>query len=372
MHRPSSRPFGPAQTRLLHWYDKNKRTLPWRAAGLSPYAVWVSEIMLQQTRVETVIPYYEKWLRLFPTVQDLAHASERDVLHAWEGLGYYSRARNFHKAAKLVMEQHNGELPRNLNELGKLPGIGRYTVGALASILFGMDEPALDGNLKRVYARLFDVTEAVDSPAGERILWELAKENLPKGKAAEFNQALMDLGALICLPKNPRCLLCPLMNDCKARENGTQDVRPVKMPKKEIPQHVHAAAVIVGRIANPPYIRVLLTQRPSTGLLGGMWEFPNGRVPAGQDPAKELAKLLKSGYSLRLGAKRRVPIGVFQHAYTHFKVTVHAFLCEPAAITTPKNMIWVALKDLNDYPMGRIDRQIANAITQSHLSTGGI
>ena len=372
MPRLSSRPFGPAQTRLLHWYDKNKRTLPWRAAGLSPYAVWVSEIMLQQTRVETVIPYYEKWLRLFPTVQDLAHASERDVLHAWEGLGYYSRARNFHKAAKLVMEQHNGELPRNLNELGKLPGIGRYTVGALASILFGMDEPALDGNLKRVYARLFDVTEAVDSPAGERILWELAKENLPKGKAAEFNQALMDLGALICLPKNPRCLLCPLMNDCKARENGTQDLRPVKMPKKEIPQHVHAAAVVVGRIANPPHVKVLLAQRPSTGLLGGMWEFPNGRVPAGQDPAKELAKVLRSGYSLRLGAKRRVPIGVFQHAYTHFKVTVHAFLCEPAAITPPKNMIWVALKDLKDYPMGRIDRQIANAITQSHLSTGGI
>jgi A/G-specific adenine glycosylase len=142
------------------------------------------------------------------------------------------------------------------------------------------------------------------------------------------------------------------------------------MPKKDIPHHVHAAAVVVGRIANPPHVKVLLTQRPSTGLLGGMWEFPNGRVQAGQDPAKELAKVLKSGYGLRLGAKRNVPIGVFQHAYTHFKVTVHAFLCEPAASSTPKNMKWVALKDLNDYPMGRVDRQIANAITHGVFKIG--
>ena len=386
MPRIASRPLDSAQARLLNWYNKNKRTLPWRAAGLSPYAVWVSEIMLQQTRVETVIPYYEKWLRLFPTVQDLANASERAVLNAWEGLGYYSRARNFHKAAKLVTERYNGELPRDLNELGKLPGIGRYTVGALASILFGMDEPALDGNLKRVYSRLFDVSEPVDSPLGEKILWKLAKDNLPTGKAADFNQALMDLGALICLPKNPRCLLCPLMNDCKARENGTQDLRPVKMPKKEIPQRVHTAAVIVRRIGrerrpigrqspkgdNPPHVKVLLAQRPSTGLLGGMWEFPNGRVDADRDPAKELARVLKSGYSLRLGAKRKVSIGVFQHAYTHFKVTVHAFMCDPSSTSKMKNMKWVALKELNAYPMGKIDRQIANAITQLHLSTGGI
>ena len=183
--------------RLLNWYNKNKRILPWRLRGLSPYAVWVSEIMLQQTRVETVIPYYEKWLRLFPTVQALAKASEHDVLNVWEGLGYYSRARNFHKAAQIVVEKYNGELPRELDELRKLPGVGRYTVGALASIVFGMDEPALDGNLKRVYARLFDVSELIDSAAGEKILWKLAKDNLPKGKAADFNQALMDLGALI-------------------------------------------------------------------------------------------------------------------------------------------------------------------------------
>ena len=311
--------------------------------------------MLQQTRVETVIPYYEKWLKLFPTVEALANASEREILNAWEGLGYYSRARNFHRAAKIVADEYNGELPRDLDELRKLPGIGRYTVGALASIIFDMDEPALDGNLKRVYARLFDVGLAVDSLEGERILWQLARENLPKGKAAEFNQALMDLGATICLPKNPRCLICPVMENCLARQKGTQNLLPVKRPKRETPHHVHAASVIIRKG------RVLLAQRPTSGLLGGMWEFPNGRV--NQNPLEELADVIKSGYNLQLGAKRNVrQIGIFQHAYTHFKVTVYVFTCELISVSKEKNLKWVALKDLKVYPMGKIDRQIANAI----------
>jgi A/G-specific adenine glycosylase len=322
--------------------------------------------MLQQTRVETVIPYYEKWLKLFSTVQALAGASARDVLNAWEGLGYYSRARNFHKAAKMVARQFGGELPRDLNELRKLPGIGRYTAGALASIIFGMDEPALDGNLKRAYARLFDVSEPVDSVEGEKVLWKLAKEHLPKGRAADFNQALMDLGALICLPRNPRCLICPLMKDCKARAHGTQELRPVKKPKKEIPQHVHAAAVIVAEVDNLR-CKVLLARRPSNGLLGGMWEFPNGRVDAmpfgRQDPLAELAKVIRAGYSLRVRAKRDVQaIGLFRHAYSHFKVVVHAFVCDLKSDPKEKNLKWVALKDLDQYPMGKTDRQIADTI----------
>jgi A/G-specific adenine glycosylase len=371
MPRYSSRSLIPLQDKLLNWYKQNKRPLPWRVPGLSPYAVWVSEIMLQQTRVETVIPYYEKWMRTFPTVQALAQAPERAVLNAWEGLGYYSRARNFHKAAKMVMAQYRGQLPRDLDELRKLPGIGRYTAGALASIIFGMDEPALDGNLKRVYARLFDVGEPVDSPAGEKILWELAKENLPGGRAADFNQALMDLGSMICLPKNPRCLLCPMMAKCQSRQNGTQEVRPVKRPKKDVPQYVHAAAVIVSRSVTPTYKKVLLAQRPSTGLLGGMWEFPNGRVDAARNPAREVAKVIKSGYSLRLRVKRNVPLGIFHHAYTHFKVTVHAFLCEPSSEDfKTKNQKWVAVKDLDKYPMGKIDRQIANALKKNQAWVG--
>jgi A/G-specific adenine glycosylase len=198
-------------SRLLSWYDKNKRSLPWRDHP-NPYAVWVSEVMLQQTRVEAVLPYCARWMRLFPDVRTLAAASEQDVLNAWEGLGYYSRARNLHKAAKVIVSQYDAEIPQTVEDLRKLPGIGRYTAGAIASIAFGKDAPALDGNIKRVYARLFDIEIPVDSPAGEKILWDLADENLPKGRAGDYNQALMDLGAIICVPKNPRCLICPLMN----------------------------------------------------------------------------------------------------------------------------------------------------------------
>ncbi|HNK63844.1 MAG TPA: A/G-specific adenine glycosylase [Anaerolineales bacterium] len=338
-------------TRLLAWYHKHKRILPWRDHP-DPYAVWVSEIMLQQTRVDTVIPYFEKWMNLFPTVQALASASERDVLTAWEGLGYYSRARNLHKAAKVVTENFNGELPRDLEDLRSLPGVGRYTVGAIASMAFGMDEPTLDGNLRRVFARLFDVEVFADSPAGEKILWGLAAENLPKGQAGDYNQALMDLGATICLPKNPRCLLCPLMDLCKARENGTQEIRPVLKPKKGTPQYIHAAAVILR------HGRVLLSQRPADGLLGGMWEFPNARVET--DPARELAKALKMAAQLQV--KCGEALEKVEHAYSHFKVIVHPFYCEAVSIPKKKDLKWVRLVELEDYPMGKVDRQIARKI----------
>ncbi len=325
--------------------------MPWRDHP-DPYAVWVSEIMLQQTRVETVIPYFEKWMKLFPDIPSLANASERDVLNAWEGLGYYSRARNLHKAAKIVASNFNGQLPRDLTELHALPGIGRYTVGAIASISFKMDEPTLDGNLRRVFSRLHDVAEFADSPAGEKILWDLAAKNLPKGKAGDYNQALMDLGATICLPKNPRCLLCPLIDMCKARENGTQETRPVLKAKKQVPQYIHAAAVIVERG------RVLLSQRPADGLLGGMWEFPNARVV--QDPAAELAKALRSAG--RIQVKKGEALGIIHHAYSHYKVTVHAFRCESVSIPKDKNLKWVKITELEDYPMGKVDRQIAKII----------
>ena len=337
---------------LLNWYHQHGRiTMPWRDHPDS-YAVWVSEIMLQQTRVDTVIPYFEKWMKLFPDVNALANASERDVLNAWEGLGYYSRARNLHKAAKIVVSKFNGELPRDLIDLRSLPGIGRYTVGAIASMAFGMDESTLDGNLRRVFARLFDVGEFADSPTGEKILWDLATKNLPRGQAGDYNQALMDLGATICVPKNPRCLICPLMQICESRKNGTQELRPVLKPKKIVPQYVHAAAVIINRG------RVLLSQRSADGLLGGMWEFPNGRVNA--DPAKELTKVLNAAY--RLKVKRKESLGIIQHAYTHFKVTVHAFRCDCASIPKNKNLKWVRVNELDDYPMGKVDRQIAHKL----------
>jgi A/G-specific adenine glycosylase len=340
-------------TALLGWYREHKRRLPWRdPLRDDPYAVWVSEIMLQQTRVETVIPYFERWMKRFPTVRALAAASERDVLNLWEGLGYYSRARNLHAAAKIVVERHAGQLPRHLDALRALPGIGPYTAGAIASMAFGLDEPTLDANLRRVMARVFDVSKPADSPAGTRILWGLAAENLPKGRAGDYNQALMDLGASICLPKNPRCLICPLMEICEARRLGIQEQRPVLKPRQQTPSYVHAAAVIQRRG------RVLLAKRPSKGLLGGLWEFPNGRVNG--DPGKGLAKALKIAYRLRV--KQEAALGVVRHAYTHFKVTVHAFHAELIEKPGDKNLKWVRVGELEDYPMGKVDRQIAGLI----------
>ncbi|MBI3164936.1 MAG: A/G-specific adenine glycosylase [Anaerolineales bacterium] len=336
---------------LLAWYDLQKRTLPWRDHP-DPYAVWVSEIMCQQTRVETVIPYFEKWMKQFPSVKALASASEQDVLNAWEGLGYYSRARNLHKAAKVVVEKFGGKLPRDLDDLRSLPGIGRYTVGAIASLAFKMDEPTLDGNIRRVFSRLFDVKEIADSTAGEKTLWELTAKNLPKGRAGDYNQALMDLGAMVCLPKNPRCLICPLMKICKAREAGTQELRPVMKPKKQVPTYVHVAAVIVERG------RALLSQRPANGLLGGMWEFPNARVDG--DPARELVKALRG--ATRLKVQKKEPLGFVQHAYSHFRVIVYPFLCAKVEAPKDKKFKWVPLDELDDYPMGKVDRQIAKKV----------
>ena len=348
-------------SKLLNWYRLNKRSLPWRDHP-DPYAVWVSEIMLQQTRVEAVIPYFETWMKLFPTVSALAKASEQRVLNAWEGLGYYSRARNLHKAAKIVAKEHGGELPRDLDALRKLPGIGRYTLGAIASMAFGMNVAALDGNIKRVYARIFDISEPVDTPGGGALLWDIAEKYLPKKEAGDYNQALMDLGATICLPKNPRCLICPVMTLCKARENGTQNLRPVKSPKKTVPHHVHAAGVIIRQITNPPHDEVLLAKRPSQGLLGGMWEFPNGRVNG--DPLHGLAEALKTGYNLRLRVNRRSVqrlqhLGIVEHAYSHFSVSVYVYICELASDDIGGALKWIPLNKLGDYPMGKIDRQIA-------------
>jgi len=343
--------MGELAARLLAWYDANRRALPWRDHP-DPYAVWVSEIMLQQTRVETVIPYFERWMRQFPTIKRLAEASEQEVLNVWEGLGYYSRARNLHRAAQVVVQEHRGRLPRDPGVLRKLPGIGRYTAGAIASMAFGLDEPVLDGNIRRVYARLFDVSLPADSPEGERLLWDLAKEYLPPGRAGDYNQALMDFGSSICLPRSPRCLICPLMDPCEARQAGTQELRPVLKPKKETPHVHHAAAVVVRRG------RVLLSKRPSRGLLGGMWEFPN--APVEGDPRRGLRRAIHSAYGLDLRPVE--DLAVLEHAYTHFSVTVHAFRCELDAIPAGGSLKWVRLKELDDLPMGRIDRRIARKL----------
>jgi A/G-specific adenine glycosylase len=346
--------------KILAWYSQHGRVLPWRGHP-DPYAIWVSEIMLQQTRVETVIPYFERWMDRFPGIRELAAASEQEVLSQWEGLGYYSRARNMYKAARIVVEKYGGELPRNLTELRKIPGIGRYTVGAIASMAFGLDVATLDGNLRRVFSRFFNVNEPADSPTGEKIMWGLAEKHLPKGRAGDYNQALMDLGATICLPHNPACPLCPLKGICTARKLGLQEQRPLLKPKVKVPHYIVTAAVIIRKG------KILLAKRPSQTLLGGMWEFPGGKVEKGESLKSCLAREIREelGVEIRIGEE----IDIYKHAYTHFRITLHAFATEltdgePRAVEVA-GLVWVLPNELGDYPMGKVDRQIALQIQKA-------
>jgi A/G-specific adenine glycosylase len=344
--------------KLLIWYRKNARQMPWRGQT-DAYAVWVSEIMLQQTQVETVTPYYQRWMARFPDVAALAKASLQEVLSVWEGLGYYSRARNLHQAASIVMEQYGGRLPVEVDELKKLPGIGKYTAGALASIAFGQDQPALDGNVRRVLSRFFKVDQPLGTSAAEKRLRKLALAQLPPGQAGVYNQALMDLGALICTPRTPDCPRCPVKEDCLAYGQGLQDRLPVKRDKSKIPHHTVAAAVI--RRDG----RVLIAQRPLQGLLGGMWEFPGGKLQPGEDLVSCLQREIRE--ELGVDVEVSTSLGTYRHAYTHYRVTLQAFDCalpngdEPQP-TEHQGLRWVPVQDLGTYPMGKIDRRIADRI----------
>ena len=343
---------------LLAWYAQHARVLPWRGDS-NPYAVWVSEVMLQQTRVETVIPYFERWMKRFPDLATLAQASQQDVLSAWEGLGYYSRARNLHRAAQIVLHEMNGELPRDPRVLARLPGVGRYTGGAIASLAFGVDAPALDGNIRRVLARVFNLVEPARSPAGERRSWELAAEHLPPGQAGDYNQALMDLGATVCTPRAPNCPECPVSRSCQALALGIQDERPVVLKKPAIPHYIVTAAVICRNH------QFLITQRPPDGLLGGLWEFPGGKLQPGEDLTECLQREICEELGVRVNVQDQM--GVYRHAYTHFRVTLHAFRCTLNNGTTPlprqvNDLRWVMPTDLPGFPMGKIDRLIAREL----------
>ena len=345
--------------KLLDWYDQNARLMPWRGCA-DPYGVWISEIMLQQTQVETVIPYYQRWMERFPDLASLAAATEQQILQLWEGLGYYSRARNLLKAAHKLTEENGGKLPANRQALQKLPGIGPYTAGAIASIAFGLDEATLDGNIRRVLARLFNISVPARSKEGEACLWDLARQSLPGGRASDYNQALMDLGAVICTPRAPNCPACPLGSFCQAFVLGVQEQRPVMAARPAVPHVLVMAAVIEDGAG-----KVLITRRPSRGLLGGMWEFPGGKLEEGEDHPSGLKREIREELDaeIEVGAA----FGVYQHAYTHFKVTLHAYRCRLLDGSLPKlleasDMRWVTARELSQYPMGKIDRQISKRL----------
>ncbi len=314
--------------RLLAWGAAQQRPLPWRQpaanGGRDPYRVWVSEVMLQQTQAAVVIPYYERWLARFPTVAALAKAALDDALKYWEGLGYYARARHLHRAAQIVMAQHGGQIPAARAALTALPGIGRSTAGAILSLAFGQRAALLDGNLKRVLSRLFDLDAPLGQAGAEAQLWRLSEALVAAvphaGQVGALNEALMDLGASVCLPGRPNCTACPLLDLCLAQARGVQAARPVRQARKALP-HFDVACGLIWRADG----RLLIAQRPANGMLGGLWEFPGGKQEAGES----LPECLRREIMEELGVE--VTVGVelaaVEHTYTHLRITLHAFDC---------------------------------------------
>ncbi|MFO7682545.1 MAG: A/G-specific adenine glycosylase [Chloroflexota bacterium] len=351
---------------LLTWWDAGHAALPWRSTR-DPYAIWVSEIMLQQTQITTVIPYYERWLERFPTVQALAAASLDEVLKLWEGLGYYSRARNMYAAAQTIIDEWHGRFPTTTAQLKTLKGIGRYTAGAIASIAFDEPVPVLDGNVIRVLSRLTDLPDDVTATSTQKHLWQLAADLVSAQRPGDYNQALMELGQTVCLPQNPRCLLCPLAKPCLARQRGTQLERPVKPPRKHTPHYDVAAGIIWQNGQMGPDAKFLIAQRPLSGLLGGLWEFPGGKQEKGETLAEALKREIREELAID------IQVGEFQtrinHAYTHFRITLHAFHAahlsgEPQHIGV-QDHAWVTLSDLDRYAFAVTDRKIIASLEQS-------
>ncbi|MFD3448094.1 A/G-specific adenine glycosylase [Microbacteriaceae bacterium 4G12] len=298
------------QTDLISWFEEEQRDLPWRI-NKDPYRVWVSEIMLQQTRVEAVKPYYKNFMKKFPTLEALAEAEEEEVLKAWEGLGYYSRVRNLHAAVKEVQETYGGKVPNTPEEVGKLKGVGPYTKGAILSIAYDVPEPAVDGNVMRVFSRILSIWEDIAKPKTRKLFEDVVREVISKENPSYFNQGLMELGALICIPKNPSCLLCPVRSHCRAFHEGVQKELPVKSKAKE-PKLVRIAAGIFQTEDG----RYLVNKRPKSGLLANMWEFPNVEIKEGISNQKEqLAYYMKEQFQIQVDVGEYM--ATTQHTFTH-------------------------------------------------------
>jgi len=340
--------------KLLDWYDDHRRDLPWRDET-DPYRVWISEVMLQQTQVTTVVPYYERFLGRFPTLADLAAAPLDDVLKVWEGMGYYARARNLHAAARQVMADHGGELPANYATLRRLPGFGDYTAGAVASIAFGERMPAVDGNVKRVLARLLAITDDVTRSATARRLRAIAADLVAPDRPGDYNQALMELGATLCTPTSPRCLLCPVKGECEGLAQGINESLPFKAPRPERPHYDVTAAVIRGDDG-----RLLIAQRKPDAMLGGLWEFPGGKCRPGETLPDCLRREIREELGLEIDVGQHLT--TLGHGYTHFRISLHVFECrrldgEPRALDCAA-WRWVGADELEDFAFPVTDQKI--------------
>ncbi|MDJ1172523.1 A/G-specific adenine glycosylase [Roseofilum capinflatum] len=343
---------------LLHWYDDAGRVLPWRKER-DPYRIWISEIMLQQTQVKTVLPYYDRWLQAFPTLETLAQADRQQVLKLWEGLGYYSRARNLHQAAQQVMEKHQGIFPQQLEPVLSLPGIGRTTAGGILSAAFNQPISILDGNVKRIFARL----TTLPKPPGkaQKQLWQLSDAMVDRENPRDFNQALMDLGATICTPKAPKCDRCPWSPHCLAHQTGT----PTHWPMRETPPvrpHKNIGVAVIWNDRG----QLLIDRRLDQGLLGGLWEFPGGKL----EPDETLPECIKREIQEELAIDIEVGdhLITIDHAYTHFRVTLNVYNCRhcsgtPQAIEC-QDIRWVTLEELDQFPFPKANLKIIQALRE--------
>jgi A/G-specific adenine glycosylase len=346
---------------LLYWYAQQGRELPWRKTQ-DPYAIWVSEIMLQQTQVKTVLPYYHRWLERFPTLQSLAEAEQQAVLMLWQGLGYYARARNLHRAAQKVVLQYGGQFPRQMESVLTLPGIGKTTAGGILSSAFNQPSPILDGNVKRVLARLVGLS--IPTKYALSFLWKGSEVLLDPENPKAFNQALMDLGATVCTPKKPACLLCPWSSFCQAHHLNLQSVIPMSETRDPLPHKLIGVAVIWNEQG-----QILIDKRPQSGLLGGLWEFPGGKV----EPNETLAECVVREIQEELGIEIAVleHFMTIEHAYTHFKVTLSVHHCrhlsgDPQPIECDE-VKWVSLDELDQYPFPTANQKIIEALRKSGM-----
>lgn len=358
----SSKTIISIQQSILNWYQSQKRDLPWRKTR-NPYFIWVSEIMLQQTQVIKVIPYYERWISTFPTIEKLANSAERQVLKLWEGLGYYSRARNLHKAAKIVALEHGGKIPDSYDEILKLPGIGHYSAGAILSIAYSKHETVLDGNVIRVLARLFKLHENGTSGKSLFNLRQYAIKLLSENSPGEFNQAMMELGSEICSPKKPSCSICPAHNWCMGYRSGEQENYPPPKAKQSVKKiEVSAAVILKNR-------KVYIQQRPIKGLMGGLWEFPGGKIEKNESQEKCLLREIREELGVDIEIQEKLM--TIKHSYTKFRVTLHVFDCRLSSgrikATCCEQWKWVKLKDIADYPFPAANVKIVNYLVNNKI-----
>lgn len=347
--------------KLIDWYQKNKRDLPWRHTS-DPYKIWVAEVMLQQTQVDQVVPYYERFIKKFPDAHALAAAELSEVLKVWEGMGYYSRARNLQNAAQIIVRDYHGKLPATHDELIKIPGIGPYTAAAVASIAFNEDYPVVDGNVLRVLARILKIQEYPRKNGIKARFVQAARDLLPSGQASDFNQGLMELGAVVCTPRKPKCTECPITFFCQAYQTlDDPSILPVKSPQKAKPHYT----VVVGIIWKDG--KILIDQRPKNGLLGGLWEFPGGKQEAGESLEACLVREIDEELGIQVRVRERFK--EVQHAYSHFRITLHAFQCDYlSGEPNPRKAIdwtWAAPEELPQYPFPRANKRILDALLQT-------